>query len=594
VFNPGSLRSAVIVATVSMLTAGGVWTTENKRDESKPQSGAGQSKESSVTIAEDSAVSQAQSLGNDHRAKRADVGDGITMEFVRIPAGSFYMRPAHHVQFIKPFYMGKYEVTQAQWKAVMGTTVSQQHNKANSPWHLKGVGSEHPIYYVSWEEAVEFCKRLGSNFRLPDEAQWEYACRAGSKTRFHYGDDPDYSQLDLYAWYYDNSKGSTHPVGRKKPNVWGLYDMHGNVSEWCSDRFVVGSYTGHYCRGGSWLEEPKRCRSAYRDLGVIWLDDIGFRVVFAGNLDNDKKVLEIALPKETAEFTITQKQKTEIKPGARMAITGVVRDQAGMPIDGVYMEILPPPLDWILRKYPEGRFEAYRFTKSSEASIRKHHFMARHLQQNLVAFVDFNEDANNLDVRLEPGAVLTGKVVDPYGKGIQAAKITTRMKRPDWRTPLPLFPYRVEVDAEGKFETRALPLGHKYSVTAIATGYRINKIEFQTKETPGNRIEKGHIVLDRGQFSVSGVVVDKNRKPVANAVVYCTGENQIGINSRTDAKGKFTIDGIFEGPVEINAWIRGDSPRDVSYGHKRSYSGATNVKIVLRYSHTYGPPKQTQ
>ncbi len=183
--------------------------------------------------------------------------------------------------------------------------------------------------------------------------------------------------------------------------------------------------------------------------------------------------------------------------------------------------------------------------------------------------------------------------MDPHGKGIQAAKITTRLKRPDWRRPLPLFPYRVEVDAEGKFETRALPLGYKYSVTAIATGYRINKIEFETKEKPDNRIDAGLIVLDRGQFSVSGVVVDKNRKPVANAVVYCSGENQIGINSRTDAEGRFTAYGIFEGPVEINAYIRGDDPRQVSYGHKRSYSGATNVRIVLRYSYTYGPPERT-
>jgi hypothetical protein len=182
--------------------------------------------------------------------------------------------------------------------------------------------------------------------------------------------------------------------------------------------------------------------------------------------------------------------------------------------------------------------------------------------------------------------------VDPHGKGIQIAKITTIMKNPDWPRPLPLFPYRAEVDAEGKFETRALPLGYKYSVTAIATGYRINKIEFQTEETPDNRIDAGLIVLDRGQFSVSGVVVDKNRKPVANAVVYCTGENQIGINSRTDAKGKFTVYGIFEGPVEINAHIRGDNQREVSYGSKHTRAGATNVKVVLRYKTTYGPPEQ--
>jgi len=160
------------------------------------------------------------------------------------------------------------------------------------------------------------------------------------------------------------------------------------------------------------------------------------------------------------------------------------------------------------------------------------------------------------------------------------------MKNPDWRRPLPLFPYRAEVDAEGKFEIRALPLRHKYSVTAFAAGYRINKFEFQTKEIPGNRIEKGHIILDRGQFSVSGVVVDKNRKPVANAVVYCSGENQIVINTRTDAKGKFTIDGIFKGPVEINA-EKEDSSRYVWYGQKHSHSGATNVKVVLRQKTTY-------
>lgn len=577
-FNSTSLKSAFIVATAAMLTAGGVWATENKRDESKPQSEAGQSKESSVTIAEGSAVSQAQSLGNDHRAKRADVGDGITMEFVRIPPGSFYMRPAHHVQFIKPFYMGKYEVTQAQWMAVMGTTVSQQRNNIKPSWHLKGVGPEHPIYCVSWEEAMEFCKRLGSNFRLPDQSEWEYACRAGSKTDFYYGDDPDYSQLDSYAWHYNNSKGRTHQVGRKKPNRWGLYDMYGNVSEWCSDRFVSGDYVIDVCRGGSWFGGPESCQSAGRDSGSIWPDGIGFRVVFAGNLDDGNKILEIALPKETAGLNIAQERKSEIKTVTSMAITGVVRDDAGIPIDGVYMQILPPPSGWILRKYPEGRFETHQFTESSEASIHKYHFVARHTQRNLVAFVDFNEDANNLDVMLEPGAILTGKVVDPYGKGIQGTRIS--IHSPDWR--MFLSPTIIKTDTEGKFEIRALPLGHKYSVTAIATGYRINKIEFQTKETPDNRIDAGPIVLARGQFSVSGVVVNRKGKPVANASVHCTGNEQVDIHTQSDANGRFTAYGIFEGPVLIIAYIKEDSSGEVSYGQKHSYSGATNVKVALK------------
>ncbi len=589
-FNPVRLRKAVIIATLAILTAGGVWATESKRDESKSQSGAGTAKESSVTIVNDSAVYQAPGLGNDHSPKPADVGDGITMEFVRIPPGSFYLSPAHHVQIIKPFYMGKYEVTQSQWKAVMGTTVNQQHKKANSFWHMKGTGPEHPIYYISWEEAMEFCKRLGSNFRLPSETEREYACRAGSKTRFYYGDDPDHSQFDSYAWHYNNSKGSTHPVGQKKPNKWGLYDMYGNVSEWCSDRLVSIDDHIRLRRGSNWLTKPTKSSFDLIKFDGGRSDLIGFRVVFTGNINSNKKVLEITLPKRTDEVNIAQEKDLEIEPVVRMAIKGVVRDDSVTPIDGVKMKILP--WDWIFREYPEGRFEIHKITKSSETGIRKYHFLARHMQRNLTAFVEFNEDVNTLDIKLKPGAILAGKVVDPYDKGIQNAQIHMILQAFDWREPL--SPVILEPNMEGKFEIRALPLGHKYSVTARAMGYRTNKFEFQTKEMPGNRIEKGHIVLDRGQFSVSGVVVDKNRKPVANAVVYCSGENQIGISSRTDANGKFTIYGIFEGPVEINAYIRGDSPRDVSYGHKRSYSGATNVKIVLRYSYTYGPPERTQ
>ena len=579
-FNSTSLKSAFIVATVSMLTAGGVWPTENKRDESKPQSGAGQSKESGVTIAEDSAVSQAQSLGNDHRAKRADVGDGITMEFVRIPPGSFYMDmgPFHQVQIIKPFYMGKYEVTQAQWKVVMGTTVSQQRNNIKPSWHLKGVGPEHPIYCVSWEEAAEFCKRLGSNFRLPDQSEWEYACRAGSKTDFYYGDNPDYSQLDSYAWHYNNSKGSTHPVGRKKSNRWGLYDMYGNVSEWCSDRFVSGDYVIDVCRGGSWFGGPESCQSAGRDSGSIWPDGIGFRVVFAGNLDDGNKILEIALPKETAGLNIAQEKKPEIKPVTRMAITGVVRDDAGIPIDGVYMQIPPLPSDWHLREYPEGRFEAYRYTNSSQTSIRKYHFYARHLQRNLVAFMEFNEDANTLDIKLKPGAILTGKVVDADGKGIQGTEVS--LYSHDSR----MLPIQVimEPDTKGNFEIKALPLGQKYLVGARATGYRMREIEVSSGNAPGNRIEAGPIVLARGQFTVSGVVVNRKGKSVANASVHCTGNEQVNILTQTDANGRFTAYGIFEGPVLIIAYIKEDSSGEVSYGQKHSYSGATNVKVALK------------
>jgi formylglycine-generating enzyme required for sulfatase activity len=579
-FIPGSLRSAFIVATVSILTAGGVLATENKRDESKPQSVAGQAKESSVTIAGDSAVSQAQSRGNDHRAKRADVGDGITMEFVRIPPGSFYMRPAHHVQFIKPFYMGKYEVTQAQWKAVMGTTVSQQHKKATPFWHLKGVGPEYPIYYISWEEAAEFCKRLGTNFRLPAETDWEYACRAGSKTRFHYGDDPNYSQLDSHAWYYDNSKGSTHPVGQKKPNQWGLYDMYGNVAEWCSE---------DTCSGGSWLENAKNCDSSSRYSSYYPLDLIVFLVVFTGNIDSNKKALEIALPKETSDPNIAQEKKPEIKPVTPMAIKGVVRDDTGIPIDGFYMQISPLPPDWILRQYHEGTFEAYRYNNRSKTKTGKYHFYVRHLKRNLVAFIEFDEDVNNLDIRLQPGATLTGTVVDAYGKVIQGTEISLHSQ---YMRTLP-FQAIVESDTEGKFEIKGLPLGHKYRLTIRAKGYRVNTIEFKTTEMPKSHIEIDPIIMARGQFSVSGIVLDKKRKPVANATVQCFIKEPVNIHTQTDANGRFTAYGIFEGPVHIYAHKREESTGLLWYGQKDSRAGATNVKVVLRYKTTYGPPERT-
>ncbi len=504
----------------------------------------------------------------------------ITMEFVRIPAGSFYIKPAHHIQFTKPFYMGKYEVTQSQWKAVMGTTVSQQHQKATPFWHLKGVGPEHPIYYISWEEAAEFCKRLGSNFRLPSESEWEYACRAGSKTRFHYGDDPNYSQLDSYAWYYNNSKGQTQPVGRKKPNKWGLYDMYGNVSEWCSE---------DTCSGGSWLEKAKNCDSSSRYLSHYPLDLIGFRVVFTGNIDSDKKVLEIALPKWTAEPNITQEKKTESKPNIPMAINGVVRDDSGTPTNGVYMEI--HPLDWILRQYPEGRFEVYQYTKSMEVDRQKYHVYARHLQRNLFAFTEFTEDVNNLDIRLEQGAILTGKIVDSYGKGIPNAKINTILQGSDWRKPFSLLPLWVQADTEGKFQIRAIPLGHKYKLIAIAKGYRKNEIDINSENVSKNRIDTGPIVLARGQFSVSGVVFDKKRKPVANASVDCFCEKDwVHIYTKTDAKGRFKADGIFEGPVIIFASNEEDNTGNLWYGQKHTRSGATNVKVVLRQKTNYGKP----
>ncbi len=234
-----------------------------------------------------------------HDAKELtlDLGNKVTMKLVQIPAGKFQMGspetekdrkkdegPQHEVTISKPFYMGVYEVTQDQYQAVMGSKPS------------RFIGSRNPVEQVSWNDAVEFCRKLsqqtGKSVRLPTEAQWEYACRAGTLTRFSFGDSD--GSMDSYAWYSKNSGGQTNPVGQKQPNAWGLYDMHGNVWEWCSDWYAdsyvnannvdpqgPGSGTYRVLRGGSWGGNPRGCRSAARDGIVPVLRDrhrLGFRV----------------------------------------------------------------------------------------------------------------------------------------------------------------------------------------------------------------------------------------------------------------------------------------------------------------------------
>jgi len=209
-----------------------------------------------------------------------DLGKGVTMKLLLIRPGNFLMGspdsvkgrranegPQHEVTISKPFYMGLTEVTQAQYEAVMGRNPS----KLNGPTN--------PVESVTWDDAIAFCRKLSENtgkaVRLPTEAEWEYACRAGSKTRFSFGDSE--SDLGDYAWFESNSGGKAHPVGQKKPNPWGLYDMHGNVTEWGADGFgpysseastdPQGAGSGHdrVARGGSWyLSDPDWFRCAFR------------------------------------------------------------------------------------------------------------------------------------------------------------------------------------------------------------------------------------------------------------------------------------------------------------------------------------------
>ncbi|RMG74760.1 MAG: formylglycine-generating enzyme family protein [Bacteroidetes bacterium] len=201
------------------------------------------------------------------------------LSFTRIPAGSFLMgspedeagrdgdeSPQREVTFSAAFYLGTFEVTQAQWLAVMGENPAQfQH----TPQHL-----QHPVETVSWADCQEFIyrlQRLGLGlFRLPTEAEWEYACRASTTTRFYWGDDPEEWQSHQYGWINSRSHAATHVVGIKQPNPWGLYDMAGNVWEWCQDTYAP--YDGSPARrdtlkvfrGGSWYDFIQSQRSANR------------------------------------------------------------------------------------------------------------------------------------------------------------------------------------------------------------------------------------------------------------------------------------------------------------------------------------------
>jgi hypothetical protein len=479
--------------------------------------------------------------------------------------------------------MGKYEVTQAQWEAVMGTTLRQQRDKAIIPWNLKGEGPEHPAYYVSWAEAVEFCKKIGQEFRLPTEAEWEYACRAGSQTRFYYGDDPNESELSQYAWWWENSDGQTHPVGQKKPNAWGLHDIHGNVREWCLDReYNVISYgtgsglidtTGfasaedpyRVCRGSSWLDKWGR-GSATRGWGKEYFrfDDIGFRVVYAGRTEGDKQVLEIDLPEGGHE-------------NRPRVIAGVVRDESGQQIDRADISIIPRS-GWVLRNYDEGTFEIAWHPSKPNTAMNGYHLIAYNKKRNLAMGMEIDGEASTLDLRLKPGVVLAGRVVDGDGKGIKEAGIVLDLKTSRWRPGN--YMNSVKTDAEGSFEIRPLPPGYDYVLSVSKFNYRSSKSEIHSNDVRDNRRDGISIVLQRGGFSVSGMVVDADGDPVPGAEIRCGGKEQTAISLRTDAEGKFKADGFFKGRVNIWVGLRGIT-RWQSQGSVSVEAGTTDIRIVL-------------
>lgn len=237
-----------------------------------------------------------------------ELGEGVTLQMLLIPAGGFLLgssnrdvefwqqtsnnyfydfgseQPQHYVEITEPFYLGKFQVTCAQWRAVIGLDpLNHQH------------GADYPVEQVSWDDCQAFIERLneqtGKQYRLPSEVEWEYACRAGSTTYYCFGNDE--AQLDHYAWFKENSYNKLYPVGKKKPNAWGLHDIHGNVWEWCDD-FWTSDYNEfrsqtaitnnggdrRVVRGGSGNSSLRNCRSAFRSRHDQdgRFDMVGFRV----------------------------------------------------------------------------------------------------------------------------------------------------------------------------------------------------------------------------------------------------------------------------------------------------------------------------
>jgi formylglycine-generating enzyme required for sulfatase activity len=298
--------SIYILLVITLTTASSISFAEEPSSK-KPAYPQWDGKESITDYAKRAGLEPAQTL---------DLGSGVKLQVVLIPPGKFVMgnppepkddgdipvqrrvrisddeTPQHEVTLTRPHYMGKFLVTQEQYEKVVGANPSE--NK----------GATNPVEQVSWKDAQEFCAKLiamsGRTVRLPTEAEWEHACRAGSTDTYFFDRDDDEFDPDVapkklteHAWYCENSENKTHPVGQKKPNTWGLYDIHGNVSQWCQDWY--GNFqkesttdpqgpeqgTERVLRGGAYNKCHWFCWSAIRckNLETESANSIGFRVL---------------------------------------------------------------------------------------------------------------------------------------------------------------------------------------------------------------------------------------------------------------------------------------------------------------------------
>jgi formylglycine-generating enzyme required for sulfatase activity len=252
--SPWPINKILPIAGVVVLVVGIIYGLIRGSDDSAMDPGQTPSSSEQVRPTPESGVKE------NTRTLTLPNGKTLKLQMVDLPGGEFqmggtgsdYEKPVHRVR-VAPFSIGKFEVTQAQWKAVMGS----------NPSHFKG--ETRPVENVSWNDAQEFLREIGNGYRLPTEAEWEYAARGGTTTEYSFGDDE--SKLGEYAWFRGNSNGQTQPVATRLPNPFELFDMHGNVWEWVEDHWH-DNYEGAPTDGSAWLIDDDNARRVLR--GGSW------------------------------------------------------------------------------------------------------------------------------------------------------------------------------------------------------------------------------------------------------------------------------------------------------------------------------------
>jgi len=284
-----------------------------------------------------------------------------------------------------------------------------------------------------------------------------------------------------------------------------------------------------------------------------------------------------------------ERQQRVSQPAGQLRIAGVVRDEAGKSLAGVKLQVLPMSRGEATSD-SQGRFEVAWIPRRLGSRQTVHYLVARLVEHNLAIAVEIDEETENLDLKLKPGVTFTGEVVDPDGKGISNAQIMIMLRVSNWGSTLGRS--RVETNAAGKFEVRAIPPDYKYNVTASADGYGVNHVEVQTDDAVDNHLGVGSLSLSLANLMISGVVVDADDRPVADARISCSGMGQPYRRTQTDAEGKFTLEKICAGRIRITASVSGTTRL---YGYIETDGGASDIKLVVneRPSATRYVPKQT-